>query len=115
VQDFSKLLHLAGDYQISELQVNRHDWLAEKTIAQLELSKEGILILGINRKDGTYLGAPDGETGVHANDVLTLYGRADVIRELDQRKAGVNGDMKHRAKIIQQLEIKSLEKKQDEN
>jgi len=28
IQDFAKLLHLAGDYQVTELQVKADDWLA---------------------------------------------------------------------------------------
>jgi hypothetical protein len=47
-QDFAKLLHLAGDYQISELHVRQQDWLAQRLIAALGLRKEGVIVLGIN-------------------------------------------------------------------
>ena len=115
VQDFAKLLHLAGDYQINELQVRRNDWLAEKKIGELGLREEGIIVLGINRKDGNYLGAPDGDTKIEKNDVLILYGRATFMQQLDRRSSGIAGDEEHREKIIEQKAIKKDEKKQDEN
>ena len=113
VQDFSKLLHLAGDYQISELQVRQQDWLAQRPIAELGLRKEGIIVLGINRSDGNYLGAPDGETTIHEDDVLLLYGRARVIEQLDQRRANSAGDREHKKTVIEQKKVEKNEKKKD--
>ncbi len=113
VHDFSKLLHLAGDYQISELQVRQQDWLAEKSIAELELRKEGVVVLGINRSGGNYLGAPDGETSIHADDILLLYGRAEVIGQLDQRIADSAGDREHKKNIIKQKKVEKMEKNKE--
>lgn len=109
-QDFAKLLHLAGEYQVTELQVRQQDWLADKTIAELGLREEGIIVLGITRKDGNYLGAPDGNTRINKHDVLILYGRAKTMQELDRRKAGAAGDREHREKIVDQKNIKKKEK-----
>jgi len=113
VQDFSKLLHLAGDYQISELHVSQRDWLAEKSIAELGLRQEGVMVLGVNRVDGNYLGAPDGETRIDKDDVLLLYGRAEVIEQLDQRSADSAGDREHRDTVIEQKKVEKMEKKKD--
>lgn len=88
VQDYAGLLHLSGDYQITELEVEKEDWLAGKTLSRARLRKEGIMVLGINRKNGSYLGGPDGETLIREKDRLILYGRAGAIRELDQRRRG---------------------------
>lgn len=113
VHDFSKLLHLAGEYQISELQVSRQDWLADKKIAELGLREEGILVIGIHRPDGNYIGAPDGSTHIKRHDVLLLYGRAKVIEQLDQRRAGLNGDWDHEAAEIEQQQVKQEENRKD--
>lgn len=113
VQDFSKLLHLAGDYQISELHVGQQDWLAQRSIAELELGKEGVIILGINRPDGNYLGAPNGETIIREDDVLLLYGRAKVIEQLDQRQADLAGDREHKKTVIEQKKVEKMERKRD--
>jgi hypothetical protein len=115
VQDYSGLLHLAGDYQIIELMVRGGDWLAEKSIAELGLKEEGIIVLGVNRPNGDYLGVPDGQTIIHKDDTLLLYGRAPVIQELDQRGAGSAGNSKHRQKVEVQQQIKQEEKNQDDS
>ena len=114
IQDFAKLLHLAGDYQVTELQVNAGDWLAERTLAELGLRKEGIMVLGITRTGGRFFGAPDGETEIKAGDVLILYGRAEVIMDLDQRQHGFSGNMAHQKKIVDQKKIEREEKEKDE-
>lgn len=113
VQDFSKLLHLAGDYQISELQVRQDDWIAGKPLSALGLREEGIIVLGINRIDGTYIGAPNGSTLIKEDDVLIIYGRANVIKQLDRRSAGFIGDLEHREGMIEQKEINEEEKQKD--
>ena len=94
--------------------MRQQDWLADKKIAELGLRKEGIIVLGITRKDGTYLGAPDGMTKIKKHDVLILYGQAKTMQELDQRKAGAAGNREHREKIADQKKIKMKEKEKDE-
>ena len=60
VKDYASLMHLAGDYRLVELQVQAEDWIAGKTLAGAELRDEGIVVLGIQRANGTYVGAPQG-------------------------------------------------------
>jgi hypothetical protein len=93
VKDYSGLLHLAGEYEISEVFVEKEDWLAEKTLADLALPKEGLFILGINRKNGTYVGIPRYDTQICPGDTLIMYGRASAIIRLSERKKGIQGDL----------------------
>jgi len=51
------------------------------------LSQAGVLILGIQRADGTFVGTPRAADVIQAGDTLILYGRMDLLKELDQRKA----------------------------
>lgn len=60
LHDYAGLLHVGRDYTVAELHVGRDDWMAERTLAELELRNEGISVLGIER-DGMYLGAPTGQ------------------------------------------------------
>jgi len=110
IQDFARLLHLSGDYQVTELQVRSDDWLAGRTLADLGLRQEGIMVLGVTRENGDYLGAPDGETEVMADDVLILYGRAGVMKDLDERKRGFLGNMAHHQRMLDQKKIERQEK-----
>jgi uncharacterized protein with PhoU and TrkA domain len=41
-----------------ELQVEPEDWMANQTLQDLDLRHERVLVLGITRGDGTYIGAP---------------------------------------------------------
>lgn len=115
IQDFAKLLHLAGDYQVTELQVRADDWLAGRTLADLGLRQEGIMVLGVTRGSGDYLGAPDGKTEIKGDDVLILYGRAAVMRDLDERKHGFKGNMAHHQRILDQKKIERQEKAEMSN
>lgn len=114
VQDYAGLLHLADDYEITELSVETDDWITGKTLARARVRKEGILVLGITRGNGNYIGGPDGDTLIQENDRLILYGRAAAIRELDQRRKGAAGDHEHKKKAREQTRIRQQEKAADD-
>ena len=90
-----QLLQLTTDYAVTELNVGPNDWLASKTLIDLRLPEEGVLVLGIKRREGEYVGAPHASTEVRAYDSVVLYGPIDRIRELDERRAGRTGDAAH--------------------
>ena len=64
LQDYTRLLRLARDYVIWEMQIQEDHWLAGRTLAHSALASEGILVLGIERTDGSYVGAPRGDTRI---------------------------------------------------
>lgn len=102
IRDYVSLLHLSGEYDVIELEVRREDWLAGRTLAELNLRAEGVLILGIGRADGTWIGVPRGPTRILADDLLVAYGRAALLEELDHRPAGATGDQAHVAAVERQ-------------
>lgn len=105
VKDYYSLLHLSDDYRVSELRVEEQAWLANKDLSELELDDEGVLILGIKRKDGKYIGAPYGKTKVKKDDVLILYGRVQLLENLENRKEGPSGDRAHQDAKSEQEEL----------
>lgn len=85
-RDYTGLLNLDRDYRVADLSVAAGEWLADERIGDLELrSKEGVTILGIEREDGTYIGAPAGEHTVRAGDRVIAYGREERLKELAER------------------------------
>ena len=94
VRDYSSLLHLSGEYQVVELLVEHEDWLAGKTLKELKLLSEGILVLSIERGK-EFWGVPAIDITILPNDLLILYGRASSLKALDNRKAGELGDKEH--------------------
>lgn len=95
VRDYESLLEVHGGYMISELHIDPGDWIAERTLAEMRLNDEGVLVLGVQRHDGGYVGAPTGTTIGHVGDILLLYGHQDRIAELDMRPQGPAGDARH--------------------
>ena len=113
VRDYSSLLHLAARYTVTETQVQPKDWIADKTLGELDLTGEGVLILGIQKPDGTYIGAPTGKTKIAENDTMILYGRHEALAELDRRRAGLRGDSAHKKAIAQQQVVVKEQNKQE--
>lgn len=95
VRDYAQLLDLATNYAVAEVGVEADSWVAEHGLADLHLPDEGVLVLGIRRADGTFIGAPRGDTLIHENDTLIVYGYADVLEDLGTRKVGMEGDRAH--------------------
>jgi hypothetical protein len=93
--DYADLLNLSGRYRVRGLSVEVRDWVEGRRLAELQLLDEGITVLGIHRSDGEYVGVPRGETEIEAGDRLILYGREDVLTELDDRLKGRAGDEAH--------------------
>jgi hypothetical protein len=99
VHDYASLLHVGGEYIVSELRVEAEDWLAGRDLGSLSLRDEGVIVLGIERDEGVYVGAPRGDAGIGAGDVLVLYGRSESIQQIDSRPHGPIGDAAHEAAV----------------
>lgn len=87
VHDYTALLHLHRDYRVADVTVREDGWLAGETLADLDLPSEGVVVLGVRRGDGTYVGAPPADVRLHPGDTLIAYGKADRLRELAARSA----------------------------
>lgn len=105
VRDYAGMLRLSGDYAVSEMYVDTDDWIAGKPLKDLELPHEGLLVLGIVRADGQYLGAPTGESVADAGDTLIIYGRVQVMEDLDRRHAGAEGEQAHKRMVEDQRSL----------
>jgi len=95
IQDYASVLHLKDDYKISEKRINPGDWMCNQTLKQLNLREEGITILGVDRKDSPYFGSPSGGFKLLTHDVITIYGKADGIKNLYNRKKGFKAEIEH--------------------
>lgn len=98
VKDYAELLQLAGGYGVAELEVDPDLWVADKSLEELDLRREGIAVLGIQRATGTYVGVPKGATHIEVGDTLLLYGHRDLLLELAER-AGADGDAAHQEAV----------------
>lgn len=115
VRDMHHLLQLSRDYAVTELQVMAGDWLAGRSLTDLELPEEGVIVLAIRRSGGEFVGAPRGRTVLHPGDTLYLYGRAPVLSDLDERPATPGGDRAHRAAVAEQDVLEAQDQVEDED
>ena len=105
LRDYASLLHLRGEYLVREIKVDENNWLANKRLQELQLRAEGIAVLGIQRSDRSYVGAPHGDTYIFPGDTLILYGRRSALSELNERQEGIVGEQAHRQAIANQQQI----------
>lgn len=112
-RDLGGLLQLAGDYSIHELAVRDGDWAADRTLSDLGLRDEGIVVLGLTRSDGRYVGAPTGASTVQPGDILVVYGRDQQLKELDERPPGPEGDRRHHEAVASQDDAERREAAED--
>lgn len=96
VLDYAEVLHLKDDYRISEKKIGADDWMANKTLRELNLRHEGITVLGIDRVGSDYIGSPTGGFDILPMDVVTVYGKAEVIQNIYARKDNYKASVSHK-------------------
>lgn len=103
VRDYAGLLELEGGYRVIELAVEPQDWMAGRTLAELRLRDEGVVVLGLSRGH-EWIGVPAGHTRVEAGDTLVLYGQEEAVCELDDRQRGSSGEAAHERAVASRRE-----------
>lgn len=112
-QDYSSILRLTRDYQISEVHISSGHWLENRTIGSAALRQEGITVLGIERSEGNYLGAPRKETEIRKDDTIIVYGKAGLLEKLCNRGSGRSGNQEHERNIADERLTKEAQKQED--
>jgi hypothetical protein len=87
IVDYDYLLNLRDGFCVFDGEIGAtHPWIG-KTLGEARPADEGLIVLGIYREDGSFIGAPKKETFIEAEDVLMVYGKNEDIRnalELDR-------------------------------
>jgi hypothetical protein len=84
VLDYELLLRVASGYCISEIAIPGDNVIAGKTLAESRPADMGIVILSIQRSDGSFTGAPGAKDTVQAGDVITAYGHERDLSKLSR-------------------------------
>ena len=85
-----------------------------RDLAKLQLASEGVLVLGVERADGRYVGAPRGKTRVEVGDGLILYGRRSTLMDLDSRQTGLEGNLHHVISVTEQFDRLEVEEESED-
>jgi Trk K+ transport system NAD-binding subunit len=95
VHDYNNLLQLGEGYHVTELNIEEGDWLVGKRLDALRLNSVGVNVLGIHRKDSSFVGGPVGNTYVRRGDRLIVYGAREAVAALDDGKNEPEDEVKH--------------------
>lgn len=107
VRDYDRLLHISDDFTVAEIEPDEGSWLIGRRLEELRLRDEGVMVLGVYRKDGSYLGIPAGSTTVRVGDRIVAYGEDEAIPELSVRRAGPEGDAAHERAVAAYLSTRA--------
>lgn len=113
-RDYAALLHLSGEYAVIEIAIHAEDWVGGKTLNELRLRDEGIVVLGISRPGGRYVGVPQFDTEIRPGDTLLAYGRSNRLRELDRRRTGPDGDAAHERAVLEEQGLLAAQEASDQ-
>jgi len=103
-RDFAALMRFDSDYTVSEFHADEGEWMVDHPLADLHLTKEGVVVLGLHRASGEFIGAPTGDTMILAGDQVLAYGRAPLLRELAARTTS-EGDAAHKLAVDTQRAV----------
>ena len=115
VIDYQEVFGLSKGYTISKFKVKKNSWMDNKTLEELKLNSEGILIFSIQRKiknEDKFIGVPTSSTIIKAGDILTCYGQAEAIKGLSTRQKGQQGDKEHEAQIKEEKVLAEVRERQ---
>lgn len=82
--DYDMLLRVASGYSIAEVELDAGHPLINRTLGETRLRGHGIVVLGITREGGEYVGVPKGDTRMLLGDELTVYGQDAAVRALSE-------------------------------
>jgi len=92
-RDFKSLLHLGGEYAIAEIQVGHDHELTGRSVASAVPHSCGLVVLGVSRDDGSFIGLPAGETVIRPHDTVVVYGKPTEVSALDAGGITVAGEI----------------------
>ena len=111
--DYEKILGLSKGYTIGSFEVPKNHWMVKKTIKDLSLEKEGVIVLGVYRDvDGKeeYLGVPSQDFEIHYKDKMMVFCKEDILKNLAKREKGAKGAEKRKEAEEVQKEEKIVKK-----
>ncbi len=88
-RDYAALLHLSDDYAVKKLAVRAGSWLAGRSLR--EVRARGVVVLGIERREESYVGAPTLEAQAEAGDTLIAYGRREDLGQVAEESSASAG------------------------
>ncbi len=81
-QDYETLLNVEGGFCISDFKIEPYHVLAGKALYESRPNDHGIVILGVRRGDGEFVGAPGKDDVLSVGDTVMVYGSEESVDKL---------------------------------
>ena len=82
VADYDLLLKVQSGYCVSELEISAGNQLAGEDLGDSRPADKGIVVLGITKPSGEFIGAPRRHETVEIGDTLLVYGSESAIQSM---------------------------------
>lgn len=82
VLDYAGLLQVGRGYIVGKHNLRGDEWFCGLRLAESRLRNAGVVVLGVSKPGGEFIGAPHGETRLEPNDLISMYGRASRIEKV---------------------------------
>ena len=82
VRDMYTILNLGGGYTVTRMEVDPESWLAGETLRAVDLPAKGLIVLTIERPDGTVDYAPGAKDCIPPDGSVIVDGPEDRIARL---------------------------------
>tara|TARA_R110000850_G_scaffold5310_1_gene22227 strand:- start:277 stop:963 length:687 start_codon:yes stop_codon:yes gene_type:complete len=80
--DYELLLRVRDGYCVSEVELLEDNPYADKSLKETRPADGGLIVLGIEKSDGSYIGAPGPDDMLNVGDVVTVYGSVDAVEQV---------------------------------
>lgn len=109
VIDFEELLEFDKGYTVAQLHVDRNRWMTGRTLRDLRLADEGVLVLSVTRASGATIGTPEADTTLEVGDRILIYGHQQSLERLRSRTADSRGEEERQESVLVQRERMAAE------
>ena len=109
VIDFEELLEFDKGYTVAQLHVDRNRWMTGRTLRDLRLADEGVLVLSVTRASGATIGTPEADTTLEVGDRILTYGHQEGLERLRSRTADSRGEVQRQDSVLVQRERMAAE------
>lgn len=82
VADYDLLLRIQAGYCVSEIEVGEEFPMVGKALGESRPADVGVIVLGIMKPSGSFLGAPNRHQKIEIGDTLVVYGTEAAIDSL---------------------------------
>ncbi len=82
VLDYEVLLRLKEGYSVCEVEIPAGHPFCDQPLSISRPSDRGLVVLGVHRPGGNFVGVPDGDTVLEAGDLLIVYGSESATEAL---------------------------------